>query len=197
MQNTEELLRAALMKVPGGLAEHVMRVLDEALRLADIHGVSRDAVTVAVLGHDLLRAHSPERLVAIAEEQGYWIEGAERLEPLLMHGPLAVRILRDQYGVHDADVLGAVASHTSGAPGMSKLQKLVFVADKIEPEKLEGRPDAERVRTLAETDLDAAFAAYLDILIAEAVAARWPLHASTIAARNELLARARARTPKS
>ena len=196
MRNTEELLRAALMKVPNDLAEHVMRVLDEALRLAAIHDVDRGAATIAVLGHDLLRAHSTERLVAIAEEQGYWIEGAERIEPLLMHGPLAVPILREQYDVHDADVLGAVATHTSAAPGMSRLQKLVFVADKIEPEKLARHPETEEVRRLAETDLDAAFGAYLDFLIGEAVERGWPLHANTIAARNELLARARARSPK-
>jgi predicted HD superfamily hydrolase involved in NAD metabolism len=187
VNESEELLRAALTKVPSGLAEHVLRVTDEALRLADIHGVDRNAARVAALAHDLLRAHSDERLLAIAGEQGYPVDPVDRVAPILLHGPLAVPILQEQYNVVDADVLGAVAAHTTARAGMTKLQKLVFIADKIEPHKMGGRPDVMRVGDLAESDLDAAMAAYLDYAVTHAVAQRWPLHPSTIAARNELL----------
>ncbi|MEX2245617.1 MAG: bis(5'-nucleosyl)-tetraphosphatase (symmetrical) YqeK [Dehalococcoidia bacterium] len=187
MRDSEELLRAALAKAPAGLAEHVLRVLDEATRLAAFHGVDPEAVKLAVLGHDILRAHAPGRLPTIAAEQGYAMEESERMEPLLLHGPLAVPILREQYHVHDADVLGAVAAHTTAAPGMSPLAKLIFLADKVEPEKLERRPAAARVRDLAAYDLDAALLAYLDLLVLEAVEGHWPLHSNTVAARNELL----------
>ena len=191
MKDAEELLRAALAKVPAGLAEHVMRVVDEAERLAAVHGVDRDAVRIAALGHDLLRAHSDERLLTIAGEQGYPMDDVDRMEPVLLHGPLAVPILREQYGVVDADVLGAVASHTTAAPHMTKLQKLLFVADKIEPHKIERRSAVEHVRELAETDLDAAMRAYLDLHVLVALEERWPLHPRTVAARNELVAQAR------
>ena len=107
---------------------------------------------------------------------------------MLLHGPLAVEILREQYHVRDADVLAAVSWHTTAHAGMSKLQKLLFVADKIEPHKMGGRPDVIRVGDLAETDLDAALLAYLDYQVRQAVEQRWPLHPNTIAARNELLA---------
>ena len=188
MRDAEERLRAALMKVPSGLAEHVLRVVDEATRLAVIHGIDVEAARIAALGHDLLRAHSGARLLGIAEEQGRVLDVSERLEPVLMHGPLAVPILREQYGLADADMLGAVATHTTAAPGMSRLQKLLFVADKIEPHKLERREPMRRVYELAEEDLDAAMAAYLDHHIVVALERRWPLHPHTVAARNELLA---------
>jgi predicted HD superfamily hydrolase involved in NAD metabolism len=188
MRNVEERLRAALTKVPAGLAGHVLRVVDEATRLAAIHGIDVEAARTAALGHDLLRAHSGERLLAIAEEQGRTLDISERLEPVLMHGPLAVPILREQYGLADADVLSAVAMHTTAAPGMSRLQKLLFVADKIEPHKVERRVGMERVHELADRDLDAAMAAYLDRHVAVALESRWPLHPNTVAARNELLA---------
>ncbi|MBI5284849.1 MAG: bis(5'-nucleosyl)-tetraphosphatase (symmetrical) YqeK [Chloroflexi bacterium] len=194
MNDAEELLRAALLKVPAGLAEHVMRVLDEAVRLAAIHGIDKEAVTLATLGHDLLRAHSPERLLHIADEQGYALHDADRMEPILLHGPLALPILREQYNVIDADVLGAIASHTTAQAGMTPLQKLIFVADKIEPHKLEGVAAVQRVADLAVTDLDAALLAYLDYHIEYAAGASWPLHPHTIAARNELLAARRAAT---
>jgi predicted HD superfamily hydrolase involved in NAD metabolism len=188
MNETEELLRAALPKVPAPLAEHVLRVADEAVRLADIHGIDRHSARIAALGHDIMRAHSPERLLKIAAEQGYALEEAERLEPVLLHGPLAVAVLREQYRVIDADVLGAVASHTTARAGMTRLQKLLFIADKIEPHKMGGRPPVIRVGDLAETDLDAAMLAYLNYQVVNALEKGWPLHPNTIAARNELLA---------
>ena len=191
MNDSEELLRAALTKVPSSLAEHVLRVTDEALRLADVHGVDRSVARMAALAHDLLRAHSNERLLAIAGEQGYPADAVDRMEPVLLHGPLAVPILQEQYNVVDADVLGAVAAHTTARAGMTKLQKLIFIADKIEPHKMGGRPDVIRVCDLAESDLDLAMMAFLDYRLGEAVERGWPLHPNTIAARNELLAQRR------
>ncbi len=188
MNETEELLRAALTKIPSGLAEHVLRVADEARRLADAHHVDRDAARIAALAHDLLRAHSSERLLRLCEEQGYAADPVDLMEPILLHGPLAVQILREQYHVLDADVLGAVAYHTTAHAGMTRLQKLIFVCDKIEPHKMGGRPPVMRVGDLAETDLDAAMLAYLDYHVALALERNWALHPNTVAARNELLA---------
>ena len=192
MNDIEERLRAALAKAPEGLAGHVLRVVEQATRLAAIHDVDPEAAKIAALGHDILRAHSDERLLTIAAEQAYPLDDVDRIEPILLHGPLAVPILREQYGVVDADVLGAVAAHTTAMPHMTKLQKLLFVADKIEPHKIEKRAPVQRVRDLAERDLDAALRAYLDYHVLVALDERWPLHPHTVAARNELVAAERA-----
>jgi predicted HD superfamily hydrolase involved in NAD metabolism len=193
MHDSEELLRAALLKVPSGLAEHVIRVTEQAQRLADVHGLDRRAATLAALGHDILRAHSDERLLHIAEEQGYQLDPADRMEPILLHGPLAVPILQERYGVLDGDVLGACAWHTTANEGMTRLQKVLFLADKIEPHKLERAPDViGRIAALAETDLDTAMLAYIDHHVRVALESGWPLHSHTVAARNELLAAGRA-----
>ena len=151
MNDAEELLRAALLKVPAGLAEHVVRVVDEALRLADVHGIDKQSVRIAALGHDLLRALNNERLLGIADDQAYAATDADRMEPILMHGPLAVALLREQYNVVDADILGAVAYHTTAHAGMTPLQKLIFIADKIEPMK-RARNDAHGSRRRAGGD---------------------------------------------
>ena len=196
MTETEELLRAALTKVPPTLAEHVLRVTDEALRLAEIHGVDREAAKIAALGHDLLRALSGERLLGICDDQKYPADDVDRMEPILLHGPLAVQLLREQYKVIDADVLGAVAAHTTARPGMTRLQKLIFVADKIEPHKMGGRPPVIRVGDLAEADLDAAMLAYLDYYTTFALENAWPLHPNTVAARNELIVAVRVASAK-
>ena len=113
------------------------------------------------------------------------------MEPVLLHGPLAVPILQEQYGVLDADVLGAVAYHTTAHAGMTPLQKLLFVADKIEPHKRARATAVDRVAVLADDDLDAALLAYIEYHMAYAIETGWPLHPNTIAARNELIARKR------
>ena len=192
MNDAEELLRAALLKVPAGLAEHVVRVVDEASRLADVHGIDKQAVRIAALGHDLMRALNNERLLGIAADQSYAAEDADRMDPILMHGPLAVAVLREQYKVLDADILGAVAYHTTAHAGMTPLQKLIFLADKIEPWKRARNDALDRVAELAETDLDAAMLVYLNMMVEQAVEVGWPLHPNSVAARNELLARKRA-----
>lgn len=192
MNDAEELLRAALLKVPAGLAEHVVRVVDEASRLADVHGIDKQAVRIAALGHDLMRALNNERLLGIAADQAYATEDADRMDPILMHGPLAVAVLREQYKVLDADILGAVAYHTTAHAGMTPLQKIIFIADKIEPWKRARNDALDRVAELADTDLDAAMLVYLNMMVEQAVEVGWPLHPNTIAARNELLARKRA-----
>ncbi|HYM16322.1 MAG TPA: bis(5'-nucleosyl)-tetraphosphatase (symmetrical) YqeK [Dehalococcoidia bacterium] len=192
MNDAEELLRAALLKVPAGLAEHVMRVVDEAQRLAETHNIDREAARIAALGHDLLRAHSHERLLHIAAEQGYALDAVDRMEPILLHGPLAVPLLREQYKVLDAEVLGAIAYHTTAHAGMTRLQKLIFLSDKIEPVKRDRAPARiDRVIELAQSDLDAAMQAYLDYHVLYAIETGWPLHPNTVAARNELLAQRR------
>ena len=82
MTESEELLRAALPKLPSGLAEHVLRVTDEAVRLAGIHDVDRESAKIAALGHDILRAHSGDRLLQVAAEQGYAIDPADAMAPI-------------------------------------------------------------------------------------------------------------------
>lgn len=195
MNDAEELLRAALPKAPPALAEHVVRVVLEAQRLAEIHHVSRQNATIAALGHDLLRAHSDERLLNIAREQGYQFHDVDQMAPILMHGPLAIPILREQYAVIDAEVLGAISYHTTGHPGMTPLQQVLFLADKIEPEKRARAAAIDRVAELATTDLDAAMLVYLNHHVEVALETGWPLHPHSVAARNELLAKRRAATP--
>lgn len=188
MNDAEERLRAGLLK---GLAEHVVRVVDEAVRLAGVHGIDKQNVRIAALGHDLLRAVNGERLLGIAADQSYALDDVDRMEPILLHGPLAVAILREQYDVVDAEILGAVAYHTTAHAGMTPLQKLIFIADKIEPWKRARDEAMDRVAELAETDLDAAMLVYLNHHIEVAMERGWPLHPHTMAARNELLARKR------
>jgi len=187
-----ETLRAAVARLPRGLAEHIEGVVAEARRLALLHGVDEERAALAGWGHDIARALSPSELLAEAHRLGLAVDPVEEEAPILLHGPLGAAILSRDYAIDDAEVLAAVRYHTTGRAGMSPLEKVLFVADKIEPGKLRPEPALARVKQLGDRDLDAAILEYLDQHLVQASRAGWPLHPHTVAARNHLLLSRRA-----
>jgi len=187
-------LKAAIGRLPRGLAEHVERVVAEADRLTGgFKELDREQVELAAWGHDIARALSPQELLARARGFGLEVSPVEEQAPILLHGPVGAEILRREYGIDDPEVLAATRFHSTGRAGMSLLEKIIFVADKIEPGKVRAKPALARVRELAERDLDAAILEYLDQMLMVASEENWPLHPQAIAARNErLLARQQA-----
>ncbi|MGQ9572795.1 MAG: bis(5'-nucleosyl)-tetraphosphatase (symmetrical) YqeK [Dehalococcoidia bacterium] len=183
-----EALKAAIGHLPRGLADHIERVVAEARRLAarfqDLDG---ERVELAAWGHDIARALSPQELLARVHELGLEVDPVEEQAPILLHGPVGAEILRHQYGIDDAEVLAAARFHSTGRAGMSLLEKVIFVADKIEPGKVQAKPALATVRALADDDLDGAILEYLDQMLETARQERWPLHPDAVAARNELL----------
>jgi predicted HD superfamily hydrolase involved in NAD metabolism len=182
-----ESLRAHIQGLPGGLRRHIAAVAAEARRLARLHGVDEDRAMMAALTHDIARAMEPEEILRLARELGLNPNEVEEAAPILLHGPVAARLLASRYGVEDEEVLASARWHSMGRAGMSAVEKVLFLADKVEPGKAAGRPDLEEVRRLAETDLDGAVLRYLDLQLVEAVRQGWSLHPDAVAARNELI----------
>lgn len=187
MTDVREALERAVEELPRGLRDHVLRVVAEVRRLAGRYGVDEERVVVAALGHDLARGQSPPELLRGADAAGLEPSEVERAEPMLLHGPLSARIMADRFGVDDAEVLAAARYHTTAREGMSALERLIFVADKIEPEKARGKPALAEARRLADESLERAMARLLDLQVSRALERGWPLHPNTVAARNELV----------
>lgn len=141
--------------------EHSVRVARCADLLAQRHGVDAAKARLAGMLHDLARLYSPERLIAECESRGMPIGAREREHPVLLHAPLGALIARERFGVEDGEVLSAIAKHTTGAPTMSALDRVVYLADSLEP----GRRFAERAQLweLATRDLEAAMNATLEL----------------------------------
>ena len=111
---------------------------------------------------------------------------------MLLHGPLAAHWLRQRYGVEDSQVLEAVGWHTTARPGLGPLAKLVFLADKLDPEKATRYPFLDRVRALAQEDLDPALLEFLTLDLQRLLQAGDLVHPAGVEARNELLVRRQA-----
>jgi nicotinate-nucleotide adenylyltransferase len=101
---------------------------DLALRF----GLDPHAAYLAGIAHDLGKALDDEELLALAKRGGKPLSPLERKKPKLLHGKAAAVLLRECFGIHNEEVLEAVAHHTTGKRGMGPLGQAVYIADKIE-----------------------------------------------------------------
>ncbi|MCU0640642.1 MAG: bis(5'-nucleosyl)-tetraphosphatase (symmetrical) YqeK [Candidatus Margulisbacteria bacterium] len=134
--------------------EHSLRVEKIALQLAARYRVNRQHASLAALLHDCARRFDQPGMLREARRLGLKIRPLDRAEPKLLHGELGVRLAQREFGVRQADILAAIRWHTTGQPGMSRLAKVIYLADHVE----EGRDHAAagRLRKLAFRDLDRA-----------------------------------------
>jgi predicted HD superfamily hydrolase involved in NAD metabolism len=183
----ESRLRSVVEALPAGLRDHVLRVEAESRRLAAIHGVDPSRARLAALGHDLVRHLKGNELLALASRYEIVPDAVELASPILTHGPIAARILALDYGIEDGEVLDGIDCHTTGRAGMTALEKVLFVADKIDGSKIARSPELAEVRDLALSSLDEAVLRYLDFNLEEAVRRRWQVHPRSLEARNEIL----------
>ncbi len=180
-------LGEAVEALPQWLSNHIHRVEDEAVRLAQRFGEDVERARMAALGHDLVRHKNDAELLALAAEYEIEPDEIELRSPILIHGPVAARMLMRDYELEDDDVIAGVDCHTTARPNMERIEKVLFVADKIEPHKLRRNPVLQEVYDLAETDLDAAVVRFLDMRIDEAMQKDGLIHPLLIEARNQLL----------
>ncbi|MEY8370798.1 bis(5'-nucleosyl)-tetraphosphatase (symmetrical) YqeK [Aerococcaceae bacterium 50-4] len=147
----EKLLQARLTNKR---YKHVLRVEETAIKLAELYPeASVDKASIAALLHDYAKDDSEKHLKTFKDYPGYdpsWLDYGSAI----WHGPLAAMIADTQFGVKDEDILQGVWAHTIGGYDMTLDQKILFIADYIEP----GRDfkGVEKARELAKTNLDAA-----------------------------------------
>lgn len=160
-------IQQRVRRLPKGLQAHIYRVMDIARELAQRHGMDPDRASLGMLAHDVARAMSDEELTQRATELGLPIGVVESRVPVLLHGPVGAEILRREDGLADDMLYLAVYWHSTGHPSLDTLGKLVFLADKLDPQKISYYPYIPLLRELALEDLDRAL---LEFLTRETVA---------------------------
>lgn len=119
-----------------------------------------DAQTAGLL-HDCAKCLTDEKRLSICEKNNIAITDLERKNPFLLHAKVGAFLAREEYGVTKPDILNAIQYHTTGRQGMSLLEKIVFVADYIEPGRKHA-PNLAEIRKLAFLDLNRALVRILE-----------------------------------
>lgn len=133
---------------------HSLRVCETAAGLARRFGADEKRAAVAGLFHDVAKDMTRSELLLAVETLSVDVD-AEMLGHIpLLHAPVGAALAKKEFGVADVEVMSAIALHTTGKPGMTMLEKIIYLADAIEP----GRKGADHIRKTAETDLDGALA---------------------------------------
>jgi predicted HD superfamily hydrolase involved in NAD metabolism len=130
--------------VPEKRLNHILRVEETAIKLAQYHGLDWERVAQAGLLHDLAKYFKPKHLLELAKAEGLELDPMDEINPHLLHADVGAIVARDEFGVSDAEVLAAVRNHTLGRPGMSLISCVVFLADSTEP----GRGDTVELNEL-------------------------------------------------
>lgn len=128
-------------------AAHSRGVAVLAAGLCGLHGLDSERGRAAGLAHDLCKELPLERQAVLASASGFALESGF-LSDKILHGPAAAELLKEEYGVDDAELLASVAWHTLGRLGMGLLETIVYCADKMEPGRRDVDP-AFRGRVLA------------------------------------------------
>lgn len=134
--------------------EHTLNVRKMAVKLAKHHDADEDRAALAALLHDAAKEISKDEMRAIMKAHPEYAEGGEERPAPVWHGICAAILARTEWGVEDEAVLSAIACHTAGKPGMSKLDKILYLADMSSAER--DWPGVNKLRKLERKDLDAA-----------------------------------------
>lgn len=134
--------------------QHSLGTANEAAALARKYGADENKAYIAGLLHDVAKGLPVNSLKAIAADNGVEIDEYELKNPELLHGKIGAAIICGELGIRDEDILSAIKWHTTGHKNMSLLEKIIYLADIIEP----GRnfPETDALRALAYKDIDEA-----------------------------------------
>ena len=140
--------------------EHTKGVMYTAACLAMAYEADIDKAMLAGLLHDCAKCIPNDEKIALCEKHDMLISAVERENPHLLHAKAGAILAEKKYGVHDPEILHAIIVHTTGEPEMSLLDKIIYVADYIEP-KRDKAPNLDQVRRLAFENLDCCIAQIL------------------------------------
>lgn len=135
--------------------EHTLGVMYTASSLAMCHGGDIQKAVLAGLLHDCGKFCSGREQIRLCREYQIPLKDSELLMPALIHARLGAYLAEHEYHISDRMVLDAVTYHTTGRPDMTLLEKIIYIADYIEPGRQE-IPGLAQVRRTAFTDLDGA-----------------------------------------
>ena len=149
----EEALNLVKVQLTDHRYQHTLGVMETAIALAKRFGGNEQQAELAAIFHDYAKFRPKEEMKEIIVKHGFPQDLLE-FNSELWHAPAGAYLVKKEAGIIDPEVLDAIRYHTSGRPGMTLLDKIIYLADYIEP----GRhfPGVEEVREMAKENLDKA-----------------------------------------
>ena len=187
MPDMLQSLQYRLKALPDGLQSHIYRVRDVALELAAPHNIDLQQAELGALAHDVCRAVPGEDLIRMASELDVPVSDVEQDFPLLLHGPVGAELLRKEEDLNDNILYEAVRWHSTAHASLDPLGKLVFLADKLDPQKAAVYSYQAKLHDMALESLDLALLEFLSREMAKRIEGGGTVHPASVDARNSLI----------
>ena len=183
--DTEQIKERLKKLVSKKRFKHTLGVFETAEMLAMAYEVDVQKARMAALLHDCAKGIKGDSVRKYVFEHTVFLDEIEKKETALSHGAIGAHMARSEFGINDDEIISAIRYHTTGKPDMTKLEKIVYIADFIEPNR--SYPGVDELRKLAFEDLDLALLMAFDNTIRYVLSIRKLLHTRTIEARNFIL----------
>lgn len=186
----KDLLNKELMeKLKGSMSkrrfEHSQSVCATAVEMAERFGADCDKAWLAGMLHDCAKGMSTAEQITKCGEYGIFLDEITLVCSPVIHAPLGAEIARRIYGVEDKEVLDAIRKHTVGGCNMSLLDKIIYTADMIEPNR--SFNGVEELRQVAKNDINQAYLKCIKQSLLFNINENKIIHPSTLDSYNELI----------
>lgn len=180
----EALIEAVSAQMPDKRWKHTLGVMESSIQLAEQYGADPVRAETAAILHDVAKYWPVERMREIIEQNDLNLD-LLRYDKQMWHAEVGAFVAEKDYGITDPDILNAIRFHTSGREDMSLLEKIVCLADYIEP----GRDfsGVDNIRKLAKVSLEEGLVAGFDSTISLLLEKRRGIFPLTVLARNDLV----------
>jgi len=166
--------------------EHSLGTARTAADMAHAYGLDEEKAYLAGLLHDYAKSMSGAEQLAAAAKFGIEANPVEREAPYLLHSELGACMVKEELGIVDREILDAIAYHTIGSCSMTDFDKIIYIADMIEPGR--AYPGLDRLRHMALEGLDEVFREAYAHSLAHLIRARKLIHPITVEVWNRLVA---------
>lgn len=136
---------------------HSLGVMTTAFSMALVYDADYEKALIAGLLHDCAKYMTGEEMLTECIANGVPVKQVEMLKPDLLHAKLGAFYAKSVYNIEDEEILSAITWHTTGRPDMTLLEKIIFVADYMEPNRTSSViPNLDNIRKLSFENLDKA-----------------------------------------
>lgn len=182
--NRDKYLADVRKRMPEPRYVHTLGVMETAIQLASHYGIPESKAETAAIFHDIAKFSSPNWMKQIIQ--------SEQMNPMLLdfhhelwHAPVGAYVAQYEFGIEEEDILNAIRFHTTGRAKMSDLEKILYVADMIEPNR--HFPAVDVLRKVATKDLNGVMNACVTHSINYLIQKKQPVFPDSIHCYNDLV----------
>lgn len=189
IETIKEKLRNYLNESNESIYRHSLLVQELSIELAKHYNFDVEKASIAALLHDCGRKCNADEIINFAENAGCYITEVTLSNPIVLHGFVGSIIAKQEFNIDDMEILAAIRDHTTGASEMTNISKVVFVADKLDPEKT--YIDNTKLKEIAFENLDKAILYIFDQTLKFLIDNNFLIFEQIVTSRNKIIMKLR------